>query len=134
MYCASCGAKLDERSKFCEYCGTKILYTDAEQTYSDQSSSGHYSSTIKVNVHRPEYRQSDSSNYPISPKSRLITLLLWVFFGALGVHYFYVGRIGMGILWLVTGGLFGIGLLIDLIVILTGSFKDSFGRPIVNWD
>jgi TM2 domain-containing membrane protein YozV len=57
-----------------------------------------------------------------------------LFLGSLGVHYFYVGRIGMGILWLLTGGLFGIGLLIDFILILTGTFKDSYGRPIENWD
>ena len=47
-----------------------------------------------------------------SPKSRLITLLLCIFVGGLGIHRFYVGKIGTGVLYLFTGGLFGIGWLV----------------------
>ncbi len=39
-----------------------------------------------------------------SPKSRLITLLLCIFVGGLGIHRFYVGQIGTGVLWLLTAG------------------------------
>ena len=46
------------------------------------------------------------------------------------MHYFYVRRPGMGILYLFTMGLFGIGWLIDLIRILTGSFRDCDGLPL----
>ena len=42
-----------------------------------------------------------------SPKSRLITLLLCIFVGGLGIHRFYVGKIGTGVLWLLTAGCFG---------------------------
>ena len=52
-------------------------------------------------------------------KNKWITLLLWFFLGLFGGHKFYEGKIGMGILYLLTGGLFGIGWLIDLIGILT---------------
>ncbi len=137
MYCASCGSELKESSRFCEYCGTK-MYTNANQTkynqasssqaYSGQSSSTQYTSTVEIKVKKPE------TSYPVSNKSRLITFVLWLFLGTLGAHYFYVERIGMGILWLLTGGFFGIGLVIDLILILTGTFKDSYGHPIENWD
>ncbi|MCG3224914.1 MAG: TM2 domain-containing protein, partial [Candidatus Heimdallarchaeota archaeon] len=60
-----------------------------------------------------------------SDKSRLVAFLLCTFLGYLGVHRFYVGKVGTGILWLLTGGLFGFGLLIDWILILVGSFKDD---------
>jgi TM2 domain-containing membrane protein YozV len=47
-------------------------------------------------------------------KSKLTAYLLWFFLGWLGAHKFYVGKTGMGIVYIFTGGLFGIGLLIDL--------------------
>ena len=69
----------------------------------------------------------------ISPKSRLIALLLCLFFGIIGVHRFYVGKVGTGILWIFTGGLFSIGLLIDFFMILFGSFTDKSGCFVKKW-
>ena len=69
----------------------------------------------------------------MSSKSRLAALLLCIFLGGLGIHRFYAGKIGTGIIWLLTGGLFGIGCLIDLILIICGSFKDKKGAVIKNW-
>lgn len=68
-----------------------------------------------------------------SPKSRLIALLLCVFVGDLGIHRFYVGKIGTGVLWLLTAGCFGIGALVDLIMIACGTFTDSDGKPVTDW-
>jgi len=68
-----------------------------------------------------------------SPKSRLAALLLCFFLGVLGVHRFYVGKIGTGILELITLGGLGIWSLIDFILIAVGAFKDKQGRPIVVW-
>ena len=70
----------------------------------------------------------------ISQKSRLAALLLCIFLGSLGIHRFYVGKVGTGILWLFTGGMFGIGALVDLILIACGSFKDKYGAVVENWD
>ncbi len=67
-----------------------------------------------------------------SEKDWLATLLLCLFLGGLGVHRFYAGKIGTGILQLITLGGCGIWSLIDLIMILTGNFKDGQGNPITN--
>lgn len=66
----------------------------------------------------------------VSRKSKVAALLLCIFLGGLGVHRFYVGKIGTGILYLFTGGLFGIGWIIDIILIAAGSFKDQFDLPL----
>ena len=69
----------------------------------------------------------------ISPKSRLVALLLCLFFGAFGFHRFYVGKAGTGLLMLVTLGGLGIWVLIDTILILIGRFTDSDGRLLFRW-
>ncbi|MBW2606320.1 MAG: TM2 domain-containing protein [Deltaproteobacteria bacterium] len=58
-------------------------------------------------------------------KSKTTALFLCFFLGALGVHRFYVGKTGTGILQLVTLGGFAIWALIDFIMIITGAFKDK---------
>lgn len=62
-----------------------------------------------------------------SDKSKVVALILCIFFGVLGIHYFYVGRVGRGLIALFTGNWFGIGWIIDIVVIATGGFKDNAG-------
>lgn len=68
-----------------------------------------------------------------SQKSRLTALLLCLFLGGFGAHRFYAGRIISGLFWLLTGGLFGIGALVDFILICCGKFRDNYLFLIKKW-
>ncbi len=68
------------------------------------------------------------SNLKILP-----AFLMCFFLGCLGVHRFYVGKIGTGVAQLLTLGGLGIWAFIDLIMIAVGAFKDKEGRPLKSW-
>ena len=68
--------------------------------------------------------------YAESDKSFVVTWLLAWFLGSFGVDRFYLGKIGTGVLKLVTLGGCGVWSLIDLIMVLVGSTKDTNGRPL----
>ena len=60
-----------------------------------------------------------------------LTLFLLTFFvGVLGVHRFYVGKIGTGFLMLLTLGGLGVWFLVDLILVVTGQFTNKDGQKI----
>ncbi len=66
-------------------------------------------------------------------KSRMTALILCLlgFVGIAGLHRMYVGKVGSGVLHFLTGGICVIGTVIDLIAILSGGFRDSYGQPLV---
>lgn len=66
-------------------------------------------------------------------KKKITALILCIvgFFGFGGLHRMYVGKVGSGVLHLLTYGICGIGTIIDLISILSGGFRDSYGQPLV---
>lgn len=69
-------------------------------------------------------------NERVSEKGFVPTVLLCFFLGVLGVHRFYVGKIGTGILQLLTLGGLGIWTMIDFILIIVGRFRDRDGLPV----
>lgn len=77
----------------------------------------------------PQQEQASSR----SLKRILPAAILCFFFGVFGVHRFYVGKVGTGILQLFTLGGFGIWAFIDFIMIVVGSFRDSDGNQINLW-
>ncbi len=105
-YCPRCGRELLPDGAYCPQCAQPI----------------------------PPDQRYWIEEYEVSPKSRLVALILCVLLGYLGVHRFYVGKIFTGILWLLTGGLFGVGYLIDIVLIATGAFRDIDGLLVESWD
>jgi TM2 domain-containing membrane protein YozV len=69
----------------------------------------------------------------ISPKSRLAAVLLCFFLGCFGAHRFYLRKTGTAVLMLITLGGLGIWALVDLIFILTGSFRDKEEKRVYRW-
>lgn len=91
---------------------------------------------VTYNYYQQEFN-IDPTRYmrrPGSRKSRLVALLLCMFLGVYGIHRFYVGKVGTGLLWLFTLGLFGFGWFIDLLVVALGGFRDANGDRLIEWD
>ena len=150
MKCPSCGA--ESAGAFCPVCGTKIKSTST-CTDCGMEFTGRYcpfcgapaNKTTDASQQKTEYQQpnntweqprqqtyqqphiiinnNQTAVYDKRTKNKWIAFLLCLFLGPAGIHKFYEGRIGMGLLYLFTGGLFGIGVIIDLITLL---FKPDY--------
>ena len=98
--CPECGKQYSDSASACPQCG----YT----TEKNQNTNS-INNVISVNV-------SSDTQKPLHNK--FVALLLCIFLGFLGAHKFYEGKTGMGIIYLLTAGLFGIGWFIDIIVLI----------------
>ncbi|MFW6174510.1 MAG: NINE protein [Chloroflexota bacterium] len=110
VYCRSCGQQVDEQSAFCTHCGARL---DAPG------------------------RPADTTQY--SHRSRIAAGILGIVLGGLGVHRFYLGNIGIGIIQIVVTFItLGIGALwgfVEGIIIIAGAnWKDADGRPLRPYD
>lgn len=119
MICPKCGRDNPVGAGFCNGCGAPLPQQQPQpqpQYYNPQQPAYGY--------YHPAYP------FPISSYRRWIAFALCFFLGCLGIHRFYVNKIGTGVLYLFTGGLLGIGWLVDLIMIACGSFTDEGGLPL----
>lgn len=103
MFCTNCGAQIDDKAVVCVKCGVATH-----------------------NLPGGAIAQGDVNGY-----DWLTTLLLCFFVGAFGVHSFYTKKTGIGIAQLLTLGGCGVWALVDLIMIITESYRDGYGRPLV---
>lgn len=114
VFCPDCGASMAAEDRFCAAC--------------------------RWDANNPERRAervlpaSPRNLGPPSDKNRMTTLLLCVFAGFLGLHRFYVGRVGSGVLWCVSLGLLSVGWIYDLVMIATGEFVDDQGKRVLYWE
>lgn len=127
--CPLCGAPMEDES--CGYCGYKEKTINTQENLETDSQQGKYSNEninqdINVYVH-----VNKDVLHGVSKKNKTIVLVLAIFLGGIGAHRFYVGKVGTGIIYLLTGGIFGIGWIIDIIMIATGRFKDEFDLPVL---
>lgn len=126
MFCQSCGQEIPVNASNCPYCGSP---SSAAPNQAPNYQAQNYQMPAQAPVVNNYVQQNFSY---ASPKSRWAAFFICLFFGALGIHRFYAGKVGTGILWLLTCGMFGIGWLVDLIVIAAGTFKDGNGMPMIN--
>jgi TM2 domain-containing membrane protein YozV len=116
VYCWKCGARISKDAVFCPKCGERQNKTNAESNYEDEYTE----------------KKDDPS---VSSKSRLIACLLCFFLGCFGAHRFYVGKTGSAIAMILVNWLtLGIWALVDFIIICCGTFTDSEGKIVSNWD
>lgn len=125
MKCPCCGGPREKEDRCCQYC--KTVFDDTPPASAEkQEIHIHYHQEnrpdpqIRVeHIYTPLERRSD--------RSRVMAFLLCFFLGLWGVHKFYLGKNGMGVLYLFTFGLCGYGWLVDLFILLFGNPKDKAG-------
>lgn len=140
--CPSCGEHITPGAAFCPHCGASLPKTAqelkdaraqaaAKAQQAPQPAPQQQPTIIINNTNTNTNTNTNKTPTGVeamtSPLSRWLALALCFFLGGLGVHRFYVGKIGTGILYLCTCGLFGIGWIIDFFAILFGSFRDKYG-------
>ena len=111
-FCRHCGQKIPVKAVVCTHCGCQVEeIKHAEQPGIIINNTNTNSNVNKNTLAAESYMKSRERN-------KWVALLLCLFLGVFGGHKFYEKKIGMGILYIFTAGLFGIGVLIDLFVIL----------------
>jgi len=108
-FCRHCGAKIPSAAVVCTHCGCQV--EDVKQ---------HEQPNIVINNTNANNNTNNinAAMFGIRARNKWVAFLLCFFLGYLGAHKFYEGKAGMGILYLFTCGLFGIGWLIDCISLL----------------
>lgn len=106
-YCKFCAEQIDFDCVICPKCGKQV--EEMHQTKENIVINNTANAYSNANISAPRGRE----------KNKWVALLLCFFLGIIGAHKFYEGKAIMGLIYLFTAGLFGIGVVIDFIIILT---------------
>lgn len=132
--CAYCG------KPFCKEClvevkGRMYCKEDLGNVLDEAKQSNNGQSVINItNSNENTNTNLNANGVMYGPrKSKTVALILCIiaFFGFAGLHRMYVGKVGSGVIHFLTYGICGIGTIIDLISILSGGFRDSYGQPLL---
>ena len=108
-FCKHCGKEIASDAVLCVNCGRQV-----EEVHASAQAPN-----IVINNANSNVNTIDNGVGVGRQKNKWVAFCLCLFLGYFGAHKFYEGKVGMGILYLFTVGLFGIGWIIDLIVLLT---------------
>lgn len=130
MYCKNCGNEIDPNAAICVKCGY--------QKGTGANYCAHCGATVTPGASvcmGCGYALTEGENVdPSQQKSKLVAGLLGIFLGGLGIHNFYLGYTGKGVLQILLNFCFGVGYiwgLIEGILILCGKInKDAKGNPL----
>ena len=116
-FCKHCGGVLPFDAVLCTHCGRQVEeFASANQpqiVINNQNTNANVNTNTNVNANA-----NAVVGIGLRAKNKWVAFFLCLFLGFLGAHKFYEGKIGMGFLYLLTVGLFGIGWFIDLIALL----------------
>lgn len=115
-FCKFCGAKIPMDAVVCTACGRQVELLQQQAAPQPNIVINNANVNDNVNVNTNDYGGMGYGGYPARPLNKWVALLLCVF--TLFGHKFYEGKIGMGIIYLFTAGLFGIGWIVDIIALL----------------
>ena len=110
-FCKHCGQKIDKDVVVCPHCGkqVEVLGQISQPQVVINNSNMNTNTNTNTNINGVGIGNA---------KNKWVAFCLCLFLGFFGAHKFYEGKAGMGILYLFTGGLFGIGWIIDLVSLL----------------
>ena len=113
-FCVNCGKKLEDDFACCPECGTFCNGAPQQKAQTTQQ----YTQNTQQNYNQASAAATTSNAPAANMLDKWVAILLLVFLGGFGAHKFYEGKMGLGILYLFTGALFGIGWIVDLITLL----------------
>ena len=111
-FCKHCGAKILEAAVICPHCGCQV----EETKHAEQPNI--VINNTNTNANTNTNTNMNAGMFGMRERNKWVAFLLCLFLGYLGAHKFYEGKVGMGILYIFTVGLFGIGWFIDCITLL----------------